>query len=122
MKLSKPEYNENVVDIDGLEKLRIQQEAETDRKAILEQELTKREVIQQKEETRRTSGYSNIRVAVAITAGLVFVIAAIAAAINISQYLDVQKERIASQAPKCPPPPKCPELVCQPVPVPATAK
>ena len=120
MKLSKPEYNENVVDIDGLEKLRIQQEAETDRKTILEQELTKREVIKQTEDTKRGSGYSNRRVTFAVAFAIVLVIATIAGMLNVSEYLGVQKARVEALAPKCPAPPpipKCPELVCQAVPM-----
>jgi hypothetical protein len=107
MKLSKPTYNENVVDVDSLEKLRIQQEAETDRKVATEQELTKREAVKQKEDTKRGDGYSNRRIGFTIGASIVLVVAAI----------DVQRLRVESQAPKCPPPPKCPELTCQPVPV-----
>jgi len=115
MKLSKPTYNENVVDVDSLEKLRIQQEAETDRKVATEQELTKREAVKQKEDTKRGDGYSNRRIGFTIGASIVLVVAAIAGAINISQYLDVQRLRVESQAPKCPPAPKCPELTCKSV-------
>lgn len=117
MKLFKPEYNENVVDVDALEKLRIQQEGETERNLVLQQELTKREAIKQKEETKRDPNDSNIRLGFIIASAVFLVIAAIAGAIDAYQYLDVLKSRVESQTPKCPPVPKCPELSCQPVPV-----
>lgn len=112
MKLSKPEYNENVVDIDGLEKLRIQQEAETERKVIIEQELTKREAIVQKEQTKRNN--KDIKNTAIIAIGLAIAVAAVAGACNTSQYLDVLKLKAQGSVASCP---KCPELNCQPVPV-----
>jgi len=58
-------YNPNVVDVDALEKVRLHEEAETERTLIKEQELTKRA----KEETKRNpkvvEGKTNLYMAVA---------------------------------------------------------
>lgn len=121
MKLTKPEYNENVVDVDALEKHRIQQEAETERLLILEQEKTKRENVKEQENTKRGDGYVSLRTTIIVILGIVLAIVAGAAWYNTSSYIDLLKARVASAAPPpvCPPAPKCPEVSCQAVPAPA---
>lgn len=118
MKISKPEYNENVVDVDALEKHRIHELAETDRLLILEQEKTKRENMAAQEETKRGDGYAKLRTTIIIVIGIILAIVAGGAWSNGYSYLEVLKMRVdlaKKPDPVCAPPPKCPELTCQAV-------
>lgn len=118
MKLTKPEYNENVVDVDALEKYRIQQAAENERTLIIEQEKTKRENVLQQEQTKRGDNYSSMRTGAIVAVGIILSILAGGVWYNGSTYMDVLKIRAEATKPvqACPPPTKCPELSCQPVP------
>ena len=122
MKLTKPEYNENVTDVDGLEKLRIQQEGETDRKLILEQELTKRQLCTEQENTKRKSleeiqhtkqgdNYLYRWAWFAAACAVASIAFSIAGYQGWQDYVNLEKAMIT-----VPPCPKCPEVVCQPVP------
>lgn len=118
MKLSKPEYNENVTDVDGLEKLRIQQVGETERHLTAEQELTKREKVKAEQETKRHDNYLYRTVWIAVPAGLATIAMAVAGYNVSTNYIDFKKSTI--QAAICPPPPacaECPKVSCQAVPV-----
>lgn len=120
MKLSKPEYNENVTDVDGLEKLRIQQEAETERKLIMEQELTKREKIKQEHDVKQSSGYMYRICWTAVAAGLAVVAMTFGVCAETENYISLLRARVDLQKappPTCPPPPECPKVSCQAVPV-----
>lgn len=113
MKLSKVEYNENATDVDALEKMRIQQEAETERKLIVEKETTKREKVRNEEETKRGDNYLWRKIWLLIGAAITTTTIAIAGYNTYDRYVELERARIHSAEPI--PCPKCPELICQPV-------
>lgn len=121
MKLTKAEYNENVTDVDGLEKARIHEEGEIERNLTVQQELTKRQLSSDQEKTRqqlstdreKTKQGDNylFRAAwLSVAAAIASVAFAIAGYNGYERYTELEKARIST-----PPCPKCPEVVCQPV-------
>jgi hypothetical protein len=113
MKLSKAEYNENATDVDALEKLRIQQEAETEHKLIVEQEATKRAKISNEEETKRGDNYLWRKNWLALGGVVAIITISIAAYNGYDRYVELERARIHAAEPT--PCPKCPEVSCQPV-------
>lgn len=121
MQLKKSEYNENVTDVDSLEKARIHEEAETERKLISERELTKRQLssdkertkqqfTSDKEKTRQGDNYLYRAAWYAVASAIASIAFAIAGYNGYERYTDLEMRKI--QTPVCPP---CPQVTCQPV-------
>lgn len=124
MKLSyKPEYNENVVDVDALEKQRIAAEAETERRLIVEQELTKREVCKRMEDTKQSDSYKTRVETAIICSAIVFglgILSSCCVGYNytevLKQHVEVQRLVETQKLPPSPACPECPKVNCQAVP------
>lgn len=123
MKLTKPEYNENVTDVDALEKLRIQQEGETERNLVLQQELTKRTKIEGEQKTKQGDNYMYRIIWSFILSSVVLIGVTWATWGAVTDYIVVLRNRTelqlkaATPCPVCPAPVACPQVTCQPVPV-----
>jgi hypothetical protein len=89
----KPEYNTSETEI-----------------RILQEEITKREVVKEKEETRRGDNYLFRTAWITVSTGTTLIVVALLAYETANAYIELKKAMVnVTNCPVCPPPTPCPQ-------------